>query len=299
MKHLLWLLFAVLTTPVLAQPIELQSGTIIDWSGDGPLDFTHGGYRLRIEIVGPTDGDRVATLVVDAPGLVPVRVDETTVGTGWGRIGVIPFDDKGNPSIIYGVHSGGAHCCTQLSAVTEVEGTFLVSAIASVDTDAIEPSDIDGDGTMELDLPDDRFNYEFDSFAGSWPPRLVFKARDGEVYDASAEPRYAPLYERELEAARAQCSGEGEWSYAACAAMLASAVRLGRFEEVYRPMAEAFRSGAATGAGWGDFSVCPDEACAERIDLTSFADAVVLKLAEWGYIDWAMALEAAEHSDDG
>jgi hypothetical protein len=206
---------------------------------------------------------------------------------------VIPFDDAGNPSVIFGVFTGGAHCCMLLSAVTAVDGRFVVSGIASVDTDMIEPVDIDGDGTMELDLPDDRFNYEFDSFAGSWPPRLVYKIKDGEVYDASDEPRYAPLYEQQLSETHAMCSGTDEWSYAACAAMLASAIRLGRFEEYYGPMAEAFRNGTAKGTGWGDFSVCPDEACAERVTTTSFPDAVVLKLAEYGYLDWAAAINHA------
>lgn len=283
---------AVLAQPVLGQTQQLVPGTIIDWSGDEALSFAVGDITLDIAVSG-TEGDSVATLTVEKPGVAAAHVSESTVGTGWGRIGVIPFDDAGTPSVIYGVFSGGAHCCTQLSAITEVDGRFVVSPIASVDTDAIEPSDIDGDGTMELDLPDDRFNYVFDSFAGSRPPRLVYKARNGEVYDASAEVRYAPLYERDLAETHAVCSGEGPWPYAACAAMLASAARLGRFEEFYGPMAEALRAGRVQGEGWGDFTVCVDAACSATRDLTSFADAVVLKLAEYGYIDWETAINHA------
>jgi hypothetical protein len=290
MKPALILMLALLATPAVAQPLTL--GTIVDWSG-GPHTFTHGQMTLRVDVDGPNDGDRTGTLTVEQPGMEPATVAESTVGTGWGRIGVIPFDDAGTPSVIFGVFSGGAHCCTQLSAVTVVDGRFVVSGIASVDTDMIEPVDIDGDGTMELDLPDDRFNYEFDSFAGSIPPRLVYKAKDGEVYDASSEPRYAPLYEQQLAETHAMCSGDEEWFYSACAAMLASAIRLGRFDEYYAPMAEALRSGAAKGSGWDDFSVCPDEACAEHVTAKSFPEAVVLKLAEYGYMDWATAVNHA------
>jgi hypothetical protein len=287
----LYLVLCALPAAAQPAPEPLAVGRLAEWGG--AQVFTHGGMTLSLTIAGPDDVDRMAELVIEKPGLEPARVSDSTTGNGWGLIGIIPFDATGRESVVFGVYSGGAHCCMQLTAITEVDGRFVVSGIASVDTDIIEPSDIDGDGTMELDLPDDRFNYEFDSYAGSWPPRLVYKAQDGEIVDVSEELRYAPLYERELAATHEMCSGDRAWSYAACAAMLASAARLGRFEDYYVPMAEALRSGAARGEGWGDFETCLNEACSETATLTSFADAVVLKLAEWGYIDWATAVNHA------
>src|SRR5262249_7815015 len=156
--------------------------------------------------------DAVASLTVNYPGSAPVTVTEGVFLTGYGLLGVYPFDENGGISVLVGIYSGGPHCCTALDVVTPPPKGLVQTFVAAGDTDISEPADVDGDGTYELTLQDDRFTYTFNGYSGSVPPRIVWKIRNGEAYDASTDPRFKPYYESQVaEYLHDGCSGEGTW----------------------------------------------------------------------------------------
>jgi hypothetical protein len=285
-----WLISAAIvlsgTLAAQAEPTVLPPSQMLEWNGDETPEvqqFRAGDLEMSLSFQGDEMAPTV-TLTVEAPGLEPVTVTEETFGAGFGLIGTFPFDEGGGTSVIFAAYSGGAHCCLQLSSVVQTTDGLVVSSIASVDGDRIEPADIDGDGVAELVLPDDRFNYQFESYAGSIPPPTIWKSRQGQAYDASNEAQFRPFYERKLTEYEPHCSGEGDWEQGYCAALLAVAARLGRFEEFFAPIDAAIRGGKTMASGWEDFSFCTGEACEKTVEFTQFPEAVTYALKEWGYV---------------
>ena len=187
MKTLLAFAFALVALPALAA--ELAPNEMLDWSGEDGAEqvFTAGDLTMTLKLSGD-ESEKTATLTVEKPGAAPVEVSGSGAGTGYGQVGVVDFDSNGQRSVLFAVYAGGAHCCMQTTAVTETAGGWVTAEVGAFDGDSVHPEDIDGDGTFEIASRDDRFNYAFDAYAFSYPPPAFLKSRDGEVYDASAEP---------------------------------------------------------------------------------------------------------------
>ncbi|MEO1746956.1 MAG: hypothetical protein AAFR13_10580, partial [Pseudomonadota bacterium] len=66
-------------------------------------------------------------------------------------------------------------------------------------TDVGEFIDADFDGVHEIITYDDRFLYEFASYAGSWAPMRIFGVRDGQARDVTREPQFADVVRRSLD----------------------------------------------------------------------------------------------------
>jgi hypothetical protein len=276
------LLAALLAFPAFAaEPVPLPQNEMIDWSGEGgeAQVFTSDDLTLTLTITGD-DAERIATLVA-ANASDAREVTGISAGTGYGQLGVFPFDDNGLRSVIFGVYSGGAHCCTTFYALTEQAGDLVTGEIGTVDGDgSIE--DLDGDGVFEMPLWDSRFGYAFDAFAFAYPPHLIKKSRDGVPYDASADPRFKPYFASELEAARGSCGGE-TWDLGACAGLLGMAARLGTFETELATIQAALASGKKT-SGWDEFEICLNDDCSEKYTSTDFGEAIAVALSAWGYL---------------
>jgi hypothetical protein len=282
MKPVLALLLALLAAPALSE--ELQPNEIIDWSGEEGLHqtFTAGDLELAIDIEGTDpDFDRPATLTVSVGRKAVGTATDLGAGTVFGRIGITTLDPGGR-SVLFAVYTGGAHCCMNVSAVTETPNGWVSTGITSVDGDLISVEDIDGDGSVELPVTDDRFNYSFDAFAFSLPPPRILKLRDGLSYDATGEPEFRPYLEAKAAEARALCSGD-TYELGPCAGLLGIAAKLGTYKAESGPIFKAIEAGKTT-SGWEDFEFCLNTECTETEKFDRFADAIDYALKTWGYL---------------
>lgn len=277
------LLGALLVMPVLAaDPIDIATPAMVDWSGDEAGQVYVAGDLTMTLTVSGDESERIATLKIEKPGLEPVEVSGLGSGTGYGQVGVFPFDEAGGRTVLFAVYAGGAHCCMQIVSATETAGGFVTDDIGSVDGDSIGPEDIDGDGIYELPLFDGRFNYTFDAYAFSYPPTEIYKSRDGVSYDDSANPRWHDYYAAEVEARRGDCSGE-TWSLGVCAGLLGAAARIGTFDAELAVIEAALKAGKEK-SSWETFDICADAQCGSRTTTPDFGIAVRALLAEWGYL---------------
>lgn len=283
MLRLVLLVIVFLTGPVLAaDPIDISAPGMLEWSGEetGQV-YVAGDLTMTLTVTGD-DSERTATLKVEKPGVTPVEISGLGSGTGYGQVGVYPFDENGGRSVIFAVYAGGAHCCMQIVSATETTQGWVTDDIGSVDGDSIYLEDIDGDGVYELPLFDGRFNYTFDAYAFSYAPQQIYKSKDGVSYDASAEPQFRDFYTAQVDERRGDCGGEN-WYLGVCAGLLGAAARIGTYDEELAKVLEAIES-SKTSSGWEDFTVCKDTACSATEEVTDFGVAIDRSLRAWGYL---------------
>lgn len=283
MLRFLPLLAALLAMPtVAAEPVDLSEPGMAEWAGDEPEQvFVAGDLTMTLTVSGD-DSERLATLKVERPGAEAVELSGLGSGTGYGQVGVFPFDESGGRSVIFAVYAGGAHCCMQIVTATEAAGGWVTDDVGSVDGDNVRLEDLDGDGIFEMPQFDGRFNYTFDAYAFSYPPQQVIKSKDGVSNDASADPKWRSFFETQLGEMRGDCSGE-TWNLGVCAGLLGVAARLGTYDEELALVTEAIAAGKQT-SGWEDFNVCIDAACSATEDVKDFAVAIDRSLRAWGYL---------------
>jgi hypothetical protein len=175
------------------------------------------GGRLAIELAG-ADGFSIAPT-----NFALARLDPAASG----------------PGVVFTTNVGGAHCCTRIAVAEPLGGRWRAVTVGEFDTDAPDRIvDVDGDGWADIVVIDDRFDYAFASFAGSFRPPRVYDIVDGRSRDVSAEPRFRPLFEKDFaEAAQACLHPEPKAEInGACAAYVADAARLGRFDDAWSAM---------------------------------------------------------------
>lgn len=283
LRLLVPLLGALFVMPALAaDPIDISEPAMVEWSGDETGQVYVAGDLTMTLMVSGDESERVATLTVEKPGTQPAEVSGLGSGTGYGQVGVFPFDEAGGRTVLFAVYAGGAHCCMQIVSVTETADGLVTDEIGSVDGDSIGPQDIDGDGIFELPLFDGRFNYTFDAYAFSYPPTQIYKSKDGTSYDDSANPHWHDYYVMQVEERRGDCSGE-TWSLGVCAGLLGAAARIGTFEADLATIEAALAAGKEK-SSWETFDICADAACSSRTTTPDFGVAVRALLTEWGYL---------------
>lgn len=283
MLRMFALLAALFITPIMAaEPVDLSTPNMVDWSGDEPEQvFVAGDLTMTLSVTGD-ESERIGTLKIEKPGAEPVELSGLGSGTGYGQVGVFPFDESGGRSVIFAVYAGGAHCCMQITAATEVGEGWVTDDLGAVDGDTVRVEDLDGDGLYEMPQFDGRFNYTFDAYAFSFPPQLVLKSKDGVSYDDSANPKWRSFYETQLAEMRGDCSGE-TWNLGVCAGLLGVAARLGTYEDELALVKAALSAGKRT-SGWEEFTICADVECASTKDVSDFGEAIDLALRSWGYL---------------
>jgi hypothetical protein len=96
------------------------------------------------------------------------------------------IDRDGEPEIVVGLNTGGAHCCTIVQVFSYDPATMTYRA---AEHDFGDPgallSDVAGNGQVEFESADDRFAYAFTSFAYSGLPLQIWRFRQGRFLDAT------------------------------------------------------------------------------------------------------------------
>lgn len=171
----------------------------------------------------------VPVITVRAPGLPVFRHEgQEGMSNASARFGVGRIDPSvPGPQILFTSFSGGAHCCTRVELLQYSGGRWRAVDVREWDGAGLGPfpTDENGDGVRDLVMSDNRFDYAFDSHAGSFMPPQILNIRGGRVSDVSADPSYRRVYQEALAEVEPICR---EHANGACAAFVAIAARLGR-----------------------------------------------------------------------
>lgn len=204
---------------------------------------------------------------------------------------VARFDTEVNAKgVLFMSYTGGAHCCERLDVVEKVGGAWRTVTVGEIDMGVPGRfSDVDGDGVVDIVANDNRFDYAFASFAGSYAPPTVYNLSGGKVKEVSAEPRFHALFEKDMARAKADClhTGPGHSEInGACAAFVADAARLGRFDTAWPVMLAHYDH---TSTDWPrDCKVALDaeQRCPKGQELIykDYPTALRAFLVKWGYL---------------
>lgn len=110
-------------------------------------------------------------------GVSQVNSSDSTTFSG----GVSLKDLDGNriSEVIIRTFSGGAHCCSNFTVYTRRNNQFIKTQTGLLDGDGGTFEDLDKDGKFEFITRDNSFLYTFSSYAGSFPPSLIYAFRNG------------------------------------------------------------------------------------------------------------------------
>jgi hypothetical protein len=241
-------------TPALAADRlrEVAVGTNIDWSHarDGDARYRVGDVELGVQGRPDRDMPDLVTPVVTVrmPGRPPVEVEGSPTSPSFDhRVGVGRWDAS-RRYVLFQSFTGGAHCCNAIRLVLPEGDRLRVFDLGEWDGGPADelPTDRDGDGAIDFVFADNAFLYAFASYAESFAPPKVMNLVGGELVDVSARPGFRPLFEAAMTEARAGCVTpggarfEGMSPNGACAAYVAAAARVGRFDEAWAEMLRSY-----------------------------------------------------------
>lgn len=96
-----------------------------------------------------------------------------------GSVFLKDLDNNGSSEVIVKTFSGGAHCCTNFTIYTWQANQFIKTETGFLDGEGGVFEDLDKDGKFEFSTSDNSFLYAFSSYAGSFPPSLIYAFNNG------------------------------------------------------------------------------------------------------------------------
>ncbi|MGZ8336007.1 MAG: hypothetical protein ACXWU1_05035 [Allosphingosinicella sp.] len=296
----LLLLFAPFPTAALAQKEapaavrEVPIGTYVDWSDErdgSPARYRAGEVELTFEgRRDPESPDLVqALLTVALPGVAPVTVEGAMTPASFDHRAAVGRAPDRSLFVLFQSFSGGAHCCTEFTFLRPAGGRFEVTSLGEWDGGPLDalPTDFDGDGTIDFVFVDNAFLYAFASYAESSAPPKIFNVVDGARVDVSDRPGFRRLFEEAMQRDRQAClHPDGMSPNGACAAYVASAARVGRFDSAWAEMLRAYDRNFEWELPMGCRSLAVDKPCPEGdiLRFDNYPDALRAFLVDLGYI---------------
>jgi hypothetical protein len=145
-------------------------------------DFQYEGLHLKITRAGQT--------ALDAPtppsctgdpvcGFSPAGAGQTP------SVHVIDLDGDHEPEVVLDLYSGGAHCCwyTEVYSYSPASGTYV--NVERNFGESYELKDLNGDGLVEFQGFDIRFDEAFTAHAGSLQPVQIFDFKNAAFVDVT------------------------------------------------------------------------------------------------------------------
>lgn len=282
---------AALAAPALAQD-EAEPRKYPTTAFDGPdatsASVSVGNLTATVTIVAPSDPESgalpVLTVLLDDVKVAEATGAETDFDSQAAEASIADMDpDNDLPEVYFASFSGGAHCCTTVIVAEQVGDGWVAVPVGDFDGDGDYLNDVDGDGLAEVVTVDNRFLYQFDSYAASAAPLVIYAVRSGEVIDASTETRFLPAH-RDWLVRLEESAPEDRWtSRGFIAGWLAEKVRVGEGAEAWQEINANWDSAADAGeevcVTGGDAEECP----AEDMKTVKFPEQLRLFLTQNGY----------------
>jgi hypothetical protein len=161
--------------------------TVERWVLASSPDVSPAGMCECITVV-YLDDRRLLTL--GEPGLPAATTIEPTSGQD--------LTGDSTPEIVASTWSGGAHCCYSTAIYSVGRDVRSLLTIETGNCGPGELQDLDADGRMEVVTCDDRWAYEYCSFAESPMPRVVFAYNTTRGAYEIATPRYAARFRADV-----------------------------------------------------------------------------------------------------
>jgi hypothetical protein len=176
-----------------------------------------------------------------------MQVKASTSTTVFAEIFLQDLDGDRQPEVIIKTFSGGAHCCTNHTIYSWQNKQFVTEETGFLNSDGGEFIDLDGDGSLEFVTSDNSFLYAFSSYAGSYPPSLIYRFNRGKLenvtrlYLKEIGERATKMYEAFLE------SKDGGERNGILAGYVAQKILLGEYKQAWQFMLENYDPKSDTG----------------------------------------------------
>jgi hypothetical protein len=235
----------------------------IDKDYDVPLlDVTVGG-KPAIEVAGVVSGMDIPAAEASIADIDP---------------------DNHHDEVYFTSYSGGAHCCSHVVVAEELGDKWVSVEIGDFDGDGNYLNDLDGDGVAEISTVDNRFLYQFDCYACSAAPLVIYAVRGGKSADVTRDKRFENAHREWLRQMEENIDPEEKWqSPGYLAGWVAEKALLGEgaaaFKEVEAHWDRAADEGEEICTSGEDIDSCPK---ASRV-VMKFPDRLKLFLQQNGY----------------
>ena len=176
--------------------------------------------------------------------------------------------------VFFSSYSGGAHCCSTVKVAEETaNGKWISIDVGDFDGDGNYLDDLVGDGVAEIVTVDNRFLYEFDCYACSAAPLIIYAIRGGKAVDATVDPRFLPAHREWLKRMESDVDEDERWtSPGFLAGWVASKARVGEGADALEQLK----------SHWDYQTDVGEEVCTTGDDLDACAkkDVVILKFPD-------------------
>jgi hypothetical protein len=158
-------------TPLKKQVLEKgEVKLVIDYE---PINFGEGDFST----------DKNVRYVISYQGEEQIVNEVFTMYSG--SASLQDLDQNGTPEVIIETYSGGAHCCTNFLIYTWNNKEFIKIETGLRDGSGGEFTDLDNDDKIEFVTADNAFLYYFSSYAGSFPPTMIFQLEAGQFQEVT------------------------------------------------------------------------------------------------------------------
>ena len=206
--------------------------------------------------------------VLEVPG-VPSGTDEPETEASIAKIDPA----SRHPEVYFSSYSGGAHCCTHVIVAQQVGDKWVAVPIGDFDGDGRYIDDLAKDGVAEIVTVDSRFLYQFDCYACSSAPLLIYTVHAGKSVDVTTDKRFLPIHREYLKHLEEDADPDQRWSSAGfLAGWVAEKVHVGEGADAFKELTQHWDYGADVG----------EEVCTSggEIDACDKKDRKIMKFPE-------------------
>jgi len=158
--------------------------------------------------------------------------------------------DNPYPYIIVQTYSGGAHCCTSFYIYTWLDGKFVETSIEDLNSGGGIFQDLKGNNTVQFVTNDNSFLYTFSSYAGSYPPSLIYDLKKGQLIENTRNyPEYLRETANNMLSAFKEGKENGYEMNGVLAGYVAQKILLNEYEEGWNFMLENYDRTDKNGLG--------------------------------------------------
>jgi Peptidase family M48 len=250
-------------------PATADADTYVDWSSDrdgSPKTYSVNGVRIVLRSAGDRNEGH-PRLEVTSPAGVNIAVDgPIQLFAKTAAIRVTHLDPAHSKlDIIFGSYTYGAHCCTAIKVLSLINGAWRLVDLGQWDGDAVpEPQHVNGE--VALIFGDNTFLYSFAPYAASAMPLKILLIENGDILDASRDSNFQPLHEKNMRENQQLCARHLNGG---CAAYVASAARIGLFDQAWSFMLQNFDPQS----NWS-LNFCNPSVASECVTFASFPQAL-------------------------